>query len=57
MQALTQNIRYTIDNSLASATHGFQLASGAISLVPVPGSGVSIFEEVAGAIVQYQFVR
>ena len=57
IQALTQNIRYTIDDSEASATHGFQLASGAISLVPVPNNGVSVFEEVAGAIVQYQFVR
>ena len=57
MQALTQNIRYTIDESQASATHGFQLAAGAISLVPVPNSGVSVFEETPGAIIQYQFVR
>jgi hypothetical protein len=57
MQALEQNIRYTIDESQATATHGFQLAAGAISLIPVPNSGVSVFEEAAGAIVQYQFVR
>lgn len=57
MQALTQNLRYTIDDSVATITHGFQLAAGAISLVPVPGLGVSVFEEAAGAIVQYQFVR
>jgi hypothetical protein len=57
LQALTQNIRYTIDESEATATHGFQLAAGAISLVPVPNNGISIFEEAAGAIVQYQFVR
>ncbi len=57
MQALTQNIRYTIDNSEATATHGFQLAVGGISLVPVPNNGISVFEEVSGAIVQYQFVR
>ena len=57
MQALTQNIRYTIDGSQASATNGFQLAVGAISLVPVPNGGVSVWEEAAGAIVQYQFVR
>ena len=57
MQALTQNIRYTIDNSQASATHGFQLASGTLVLVPVPNNGISIFEEAAGAIVQYQWVR
>ena len=57
MQALTQNIRYTIDESVATATHGFQLAAGEISLIPVPNSGISVFEEAAGAIVQYQFVR
>lgn len=57
MQALTQNIRYTIDGSQATITHGFQLAAGAISLVPVPNLGVSVFEEAAGAIVQYQWVR
>jgi len=57
MQALTQNIRYTIDGSQASATLGFQLAAGEITLAPVPNNGVSVFEEAAGAIVQYQFVR
>lgn len=57
LQALTQNIRYTIDSSEASAAHGFQLAAGAISLVPVPNGGISVFPETAGAIVQYQFVR
>lgn len=57
IQALTQNIRYRIDGGQASATVGFQLAVGAISLVPVPNDGVSVFEEAAGAIVQYQFVR
>lgn len=56
LQALTQNIRYTIDNSQASATHGFQLAAGAIVTVPVPNSGVSIFEETTGAVVQYQWL-
>ena len=57
MQTLTQNIRYTIDNSQATATHGFQLSAGTIALIPVPNNGISIFEETAGAIVQYQFVR
>ena len=57
MQALTQNIRYTIDNSQATATHGFQLAVGDITLAPVPNNGVSVFEEAAGAIIQYQFMR
>ncbi len=57
MQALTQNIRYTIDGTQASATIGFQLASGTITTVPVPNDGVSVFEEVAGAVIQYQWVR
>ena len=57
MQALAQNIRYAIDGSQASATHGFQLAAGAISLIPVPNGGISVFEETAGATIQYQFVR
>jgi len=57
MQALTQNIRYRIDGGNASATVGFQLAAGAISLIPVPNLGISVYEEAAGAILQYQFVR
>lgn len=57
LQALTQNIRYRIDGKQATATVGFQLAAGAISLIPVPNGGISVFEEVAGAVVQYQFVR
>ena len=57
MQALTQNIRYTIDNSEATITHGFQLVAGTISLVPVPNRGISVFEEIVGAIIQYQWVR
>jgi hypothetical protein len=57
LQALEQNIRYRIDNGEASATVGFQLAAGAISLIPVPNLGISVFEEAAGAIVQYQWVR
>jgi hypothetical protein len=47
MQALTQNIRYRIDGDEASATVGFQLAAGAISLIPVPNDGISIYEEAA----------
>jgi hypothetical protein len=57
LQALVQNIRYRIDNGEASTTVGFQLAAGAISLIPVPNNGISIAEELAGAIIQYQWVR
>lgn len=58
IQALTQNVRYRIDGSgQASATIGFQLVAGAETTLPVPNNGVSIFEEVAGAVVQYQWLR
>ncbi len=57
MQVLMQNVRYTIDGSQATSALGFQLAAGAISLIPVPNGGVSVFEEMAGAIVQYQWMR
>jgi hypothetical protein len=57
LQALTQNIRYRIDGKEASTTVGFQLAAGAISLIPVPNAGISVAEEAAGAIIQYQWVR
>jgi hypothetical protein len=56
MQAFNQNVRYTIDNSHASATHGFQLPAGAITTVPVPNRGISLFEEATGAIIQYQWL-
>lgn len=57
MQALVQNIRYTIDGSRATVDHGFQLAAGAISLIPVPNDGISVFQEAGGAIIQYQPMR
>jgi hypothetical protein len=57
IQALTQNIRYRIDGNQASATVGFQLAAGADTLAPVPNNGISVFEEAAGAIIQYQWMR
>ncbi len=57
MQALTQNIRYTIDTSQSSATHGFQLSAGSVTLIPCPLGGISVFEESSGAIIQYQWVR
>ena len=57
IQALNQNVRYRIDGNAATATIGFQLAAGAIALIPVPNDGISIFEEASGAVVQYQWVR
>lgn len=57
MQALNQNVRYTIDDSQATATHGFRLSAGLVSLVPVPNNGISVIGESNGAVVQYQFTR
>ena len=56
VQALTQAIRYRVDGGQASATVGFQLAAGAETTLPVPNLGVSVYEEAAGAIVQYQWL-
>lgn len=57
MQAFDQNVRYTIDGSVATSTRGFRLAAASISLIPVPNGGISVCPETAGASVQYQFVR
>ena len=56
IQALTQAVRYRIDGGQATATLGFQLAAGAETVLSVPNLGVSVFEEAAGAIVQYQWL-
>ena len=60
LQALTQNIRYTIDNNpvtTATATVGFQLAAGSDTLLPVPNAGVSVAREANGATIQYQWMK
>lgn len=57
IQALEQNVRYTIDGSQATLELGFQLAAGAITTIPIPNLGISVFEEAAGAILQYQWMR
>jgi hypothetical protein len=58
LQALDQNVRYTIDESDATTTHGFQLTAGADSSpIPVPNEGVSVAGEAAGANIQGQWLR
>jgi len=57
LQALTQNLRYRIDTNEATATVGFQLASGSDALIPVPNTGISLAPETAGATYQAQWVR
>ncbi len=56
IQALVQNIRYRIDGGEATVSLGFQLAAGAETTLPVPNLGVSVFEEVAGAMIEYQWL-
>lgn len=57
IQALNQNVRYTIDGTMASTTVGFQLTAGSDTLLPVPNEGISVCEEAPGAILQYQWLR
>jgi len=57
LQTLFQNIRYTIDGSEATIDHGFQLAAGSISTIPVATSSVRVFPEGAGASLQFQWIR
>lgn len=45
LQTISAAIRYTIDESEAAITHGFQLGTGAISSIPCPLRGISIFRE------------
>lgn len=58
-QALTQNIRYTIDGTTPTASLGFQLKAGDQPVfIPVfEGTAVKFIEETATANLQYQAVR
>ena len=57
IQALNQPIRFTLDGSTPTAQHGFRLAPGAppLRLAIPPSTPVKIIEEVAGAVVQFQW--
>jgi hypothetical protein len=57
IQALTQNVRFTLDNTTPTATVGFQLKAGdPATLIPL-GAGVvvRVIEETASATIQYQW--
>ena len=57
IQALTQNIRFTLDGTTPTATVGFQIVAGDPPLV-IPLSSVTtitVIEETATADMQYQF--
>lgn len=57
VQALTQNIRYTIDGSNPSTTSGFQLKAGDPPIIIPLGNRtiIKVIEESGGASLQYQF--
>lgn len=59
VQALTQNIRFTLDGTPPSTTVGFQLKAGdPPTLIPAPaGATIKFREESASATLQYQAVR
>lgn len=56
LQALTQNVRYTLDGSTPTASQGFRLAAGTLITLSV-GSDmtVTVIEETASASIEYQW--
>jgi hypothetical protein len=56
MEAVTQNIRFTLDGTTPTATLGFRVIAGTGPLmVPVvPAQTVKVIEETASAVLQYQ---
>ena len=57
IQALTQNVRYTLDGTTPTASKGFQLKAGDPPvIIPISSrTTVKIIQESATASVQYQF--
>jgi len=56
LQAETQNIRYRLDGQAATATVGFQLVAGQITVIPTVIGGVSVCREANGAVIQIQWI-
>lgn len=58
IQAIGQNIRYTMDGTTPTATVGFQITAGDSDIIPISsGTTITLIEEAATATVQYQFLR
>lgn len=58
IQALTQNVRYTLDGTPPTTTTGFQLKAGdPPRTIPIGAAGqvVKVIEETATAVIQYQW--
>ena len=57
VQAITQNIRYTLDGTVPTASLGFRLTAGdAPIMIPIEGATLKFIQETATATLQYQFV-
>lgn len=59
MQALTQNVRFTLDGTAPTASLGFQLKAGDPPLVVPLGVGtvLKVIQETATASLQYQWMQ
>jgi hypothetical protein len=56
-QAITQNVRFTLDYSTPTASRGFQLPTGQLPVViPVPGTAIVVIQEAPTADFEYQWV-
>ena len=57
IQALTQNVRMTLDSTTPTASVGFQLKAGDPPLLVAIGVGtaIKVIEETASASIQYQW--
>lgn len=56
LQSISAAIRYTIDESPATITHGFQLGRNVIGTIPCPLRHINIFREAVTRI-QGQWIR
>lgn len=57
IQALTQNVRFTLDGTAPTATLGFQLLSGGSPfIIEVTGASIKVIQEAATASLQYQWI-
>lgn len=58
IQALSQNVRYTLDGSAPTTTRGFQLKAGDPPiLIPVgANTAINVIQETATAEIEYQWV-
>lgn len=59
VQALAQNIRYTLSNTTPTSSLGFQLKAGdAPARIELdPGMSVRFIQETSGAVLQYQWYK